>query len=496
MKPSGIGGQAVMEGVMMRNGDKYAVAIRKPDKEITVDIQNVGGVGSDSKWKKIPVLRGVISFWESLTMGMRTLTYSASFYEEEEEKSKFEQGLDKATNGHADSVVNGLTMLLSFVLAIGIFVVLPMIIANAIMSHFDVNQSLIALLEGILRIIIFILYIVAISAMKDIHRLFMYHGAEHKTINCIENGEELTVENVRRQSREHRRCGTSFLLFVMVVSVLLFMLIRVESIPLRLVLRILLIPVIAGISYEFIRFAGRSESVVALVLSRPGMWLQRLTTREPDDSMIEVAIASVDAVFDWKKFLNDAEIEEARIQIEKASGASKKPAAKRAAGKVAEGKAKEVKKSDKIEKSNKTNKANKVNKANKEVKSEISSAKAETSEKTKQENKPAEEPFVPMEIDISQFFDIKLPDEPAPKKKKVKAKKEEMPVSDAPEEVKPKAQDEIMMAFDSFFEYNGTKSVHEVSDENPDSYAEYEDTVKREALEREAEEASNTEEEV
>lgn len=315
MRYSGIGGQAVMEGVMMKNQDKYAVAVRKPDQEIIVETSVYEGVIKNKKIRNIPILRGVFSFIESLVLGMKTLTFSASFFEdEEEEKSKKSTGKKekrvlteeeraKKEKRQEDAMMGG-TVALSVVLAVAIFMILPYYI-SVFFQRFIASQTLIALLEGVIRLAIFIGYVAAISLMPDIKRVYMYHGAEHKCINCIEHGMDLTVENVRKSSRQHKRCGTSFLLIVMLISILFFMFIRVDNGLLRLLLRILLIPVIAGVSYEFIRLAGRSDNAVVNLISKPGLWLQKLTTREPDDSMIEVGIASVEAVFDWKAYVDE-----------------------------------------------------------------------------------------------------------------------------------------------------------------------------------------------
>ncbi len=304
MKYSGIGGQAVMEGVMMKNGDAYAVAVRKPDQEIVVEISNYSGVVQNKKIKKLPILRGVFSFVESLTLGLKSLTFSASFFEEEEEK-------DKEPDKKKEDFLMGLTVAASIVMAIGIFMILPYGISLLFRKYIS-SQWLIALLEGVLRLLIFLGYVAGISLMSDVKRVYMYHGAEHKCINCIEHGMDLTVENVRKSSRLHKRCGTSFLLIVMIVSILFFMLIRVDSPILRLGLRLVLIPVIAGVSYEFIRLAGRSDNGLVNLLSKPGLLLQKITTREPDDAMIEVGIASVEAVFDWKTYVDEINQTEGR----------------------------------------------------------------------------------------------------------------------------------------------------------------------------------------
>ena len=303
---SGVGGQAVLEGVMMKNKDRYAVAVRKPNGEIDVEISNYQGILEDSKVKKIPFVRGVFNFIDSLILGMKALNHSADFYEEEEEESKFDKALNKLTKGKGEEVLTTFVMLLSIVLAVGIFIVLPYFISAWLQERYSImNESIIAVIEGGLRIGIFILYVVAISAMKDIRRVYMYHGAEHKCINCIEHGLALNLKNAKRSSRLHKRCGTSFLFFVMFVSIILFFFIRVDNQLLKVLLRIALMPVVAGISFELIRLAGRTDNIIVRILSAPGMLIQRMTTKEPDDKMIEVAIASVEAVFDWKQYLKD-----------------------------------------------------------------------------------------------------------------------------------------------------------------------------------------------
>ena len=300
MKASGIGGQAVMEGVMMKNGDNYAVAVRKNDEEIVVEKREHVSLTKRVKFFGLPVIRGVIIFGESMFVGVKTLTYSARIYEEETEGEAAKQATVKDKT--KEDIVMAGTVVLSILIAVGLFMLLPFFAATLIKDVIK-SEFLQALIEGIIRVTLFVAYIAAISLMKDIKRVFMYHGAEHKSINCVENGLPLTVENVRAQSREHKRCGTSFMLYVMVLSVLFFMCIRVDNFWLRIVFRLLLIPVIAGLSYEFIRLAGRTTNPVITALSKPGLLLQKLTTREPDDSMIEVAITSVEAVFDWKEFL-------------------------------------------------------------------------------------------------------------------------------------------------------------------------------------------------
>ncbi len=302
---SGIGGQAVLEGVMMKNRDKYAVAVRKPNGEIDVEVEEYKGVCGDKKFAKLPFIRGVFAFIDSLILGMKVTTYSASFYEEEDEKpSKTEGKLEKLLGNKADDIMMTFTVILSVIIAVALFMLLPLFLSD-LLGKYIRNASVIAIIEGLIRILIFIAYIAGISLMKDIKRLYMYHGAEHKCINCIEKGRPLTIKDVKRSSRQHKRCGTSFLLFVVLVSVIVFFFIRVDNMALKLVLRIALVPVIAGISYEIIRLAGRSDNIVVRIISAPGLWMQKLTTKEPDEDMIEVAIASVEAVFDWKAYLKE-----------------------------------------------------------------------------------------------------------------------------------------------------------------------------------------------
>lgn len=309
MKYSGIGGQAVMEGVMMKNADRYAVAVRKPNHEIDIKVSDYKGTLKNEKLRNLPFVRGIVNFVESLILGMSTLMYSASFFEDEEDnKTKEQENLSEAEieklknkkKKQEDAMMGG-TVVLSIVLALGIFFAIPYLISALLGKVID-NEWILALLEGVIRLAIFIGYISLISLMPDIKRVFMYHGAEHKCINCIEHGLELNVENVRKSSKQHKRCGTSFLIIVMLISIVFFMFIRVDSGILKLVIRLLLIPVIAGVSYEFIRLAGRYENWFTNLFSKPGMWMQNMTTKEPDDEMIEVGIASVEAIFDWKKW--------------------------------------------------------------------------------------------------------------------------------------------------------------------------------------------------
>lgn len=297
MKSSNIGGQAVLEGIMMRNGGKYSVAVRKPDGEIAVEVKEYHNV---IPWKaplKIPFIRGIFNFVDSLVVGMKTLTYSASFYEEEEEQEMTEE--EAAKQDKKDSLFMTLTIAAAVVIAVALFMVLPYYLSRLV-EMYTSSRTVIIIFEGVIRLGIFLLYIFLISKMKDIKRTFMYHGAEHKCINCIEHGLELNVENVRKSSKQHKRCGTSFLFFVMIVSIIFCFFITAESQVMRVLLRILLLPLIAGVSYEIIRLAGRTDNVFINVLSQPGLWVQNMTTKEPDDDMIEVGIRAVEEVFDWR----------------------------------------------------------------------------------------------------------------------------------------------------------------------------------------------------
>ncbi len=287
---------------MMKNKDNYYVAIRTPEGDIDVAVEEYETFAPSKALTRIPFIRGVFNFIDSLILGIRTLNYSASFYEEETDTHKKDKILDRMFKDNSEKVLSTITVIISVAVAVGLFILLPYYLSQ-LLRKVIVSDTAVAILEGVLRVLIFVAYIVLISCMKDIRRVFMYHGAEHKCINCIESGRELTVENVRKSSREHKRCGTSFLFFVVLLSIILFMFIRVEDPVARIAIRLLLIPVIASLAYEIIRLAGRSNNIIVRILSAPGMWLQKLTTREPDDAMIEVGIAAVDAVFDWKEYL-------------------------------------------------------------------------------------------------------------------------------------------------------------------------------------------------
>lgn len=334
MKEVHIGGQAVLEGVMMKGPDSYALSVRKPDNEIAVTVTEYKSFGSKSVLFRIPIIRGVVNFIESLYIGMGTLMKSAEYddtdvIEEEKwakekleeaeelrkagktqkaekiekkvEKRKADLEKDKAKEGTSSELI--LTLIISLGFAIAVFMLLPTFVAGLLYKVTD-SSILVNLCEGVLRLAIFITYVWAISKMKEIKRTYMYHGAEHKTINCLEAGDELTPENVLKHTRFHRRCGTSFLFIVMFISIILFMFIRTKLLWLRILSRLLLIPVIAGLSYEVIRYAGSHENAFARALSQPGFWVQRLTTKEPDKDMCEVAIKSVEAVIDWREYIS------------------------------------------------------------------------------------------------------------------------------------------------------------------------------------------------
>lgn len=340
MKPSGVGGMAVMEGVMMKNKEEYAVAVRKPNNEIVIDKRIHKDFSDKVKLFKLPIFRGILAFVDSMVVGVKVLNYSASFFEEEEDTSKTKKGksksksesvetdfeieevtltsseadrkqeeeitlsTDKAKKEESTTLLMVFAVMISIALSVGLFMVLPVLLIQ-IVSKVVSSNIVLNLIEGIIRLAIFIGYVLLASLMTEIKRTFMYHGAEHKTINCLENGYELTVENVRKQSKQHKRCGTSFMLLVILISLVFFMFIPTGNLVVKILSRVLIVPFIAGISYEFIRLAGKSESKVVDFISKPGLWMQGLTTKEPDDSMIEVAIASVGAVFDWRLFLDD-----------------------------------------------------------------------------------------------------------------------------------------------------------------------------------------------
>ena len=304
---SGIGGQAVIEGIMMKNKEDYSVAVRKPDGSIDVIQGEYLSLTDKYPFFRLPFLRGILSFYDSMALGMKCLSHSASFYEDDEgsEPGKLEQLLDKLFGEKVEQVLSVLVMVFSFAMALFIFVALPTILLSFVKKFLPIESAL-AFLEGLLRILIFVLYIKLISRAKDIRRTFEYHGAEHKCINCVEHGLDLTVDNVMASSKEHKRCGTSFIVYVMMISIFLFMFLHFDSLYLKILSRLLLIPVIAGISYEVLRLVGMVDNPLTRLLFIPGMWMQGLTTKEPERDEVEVAIAAVERVFDWRAFQKKA----------------------------------------------------------------------------------------------------------------------------------------------------------------------------------------------
>lgn len=291
-----LGGQAVIEGVMMKGPDSYSVAVRKPDKKIEVKLHKYESFGDRHKFAKLPFIRGVVSFVESLVVGMKTLSYSSSFYDEDEVETKADRLFKDIFKEKAESVILGFTILLSVVVAVALFMLLPAAIAE-ILGKWISSHVLVAVIEGIIRLLIFLIYVVLISQMEDIKRVFMYHGAEHKTIFCYENDLELTVENVKKQCRFHPRCGTSFMAIMLIIGIFVGLFIP-HNIPslVRVGIKLLCIPIIMGIGYEAIKLAGRKNNLFVKIISAPGLWIQRITTKEPTDDMIECAIRSFKAV--------------------------------------------------------------------------------------------------------------------------------------------------------------------------------------------------------
>ena len=480
MKSSGIGGQAVLEGVMMKNKRNYAVAVRKPDGEIAVEKGESSSVIEKYKFLGVPVVRGVVSFVESLVLGVKMLTSSAAYFDDaEEQPGKFELWLRKKFGEKADKFIMGCTVFLSVVLAVAIFMLLPLLIVSFI-SEDVISYEWKTLIEGLLRVAIFLGYVFMISRLKDIKRVFMYHGAEHKTINCIEQGMAPTVQNVRECSRLHKRCGTSFLLFVMIISVIFFLLVRVKTLWLRFVVRILFVPVIAGVSYEFIKLAGSSESKVVAVLSKPGLWLQGLTTKEPDDDMIEVAVASVEAVFDWQAYLD----ENFGSKAKKTKKATKEKSVKAPVVTEAEPELAAAEAKKPVEKPmKKTAKKEVVAEEKVPVKKEEKVEKAKPEKTvTKKEEKEEKPPIQEVE-EVAAKFDWSFPstkkqepDEAEAKESRSRlaakvsaADKAEEAGKSAVKNTKPVGrveEDEILRALDKFFVFEGEGTVMERSGNN------------------------------
>lgn len=289
-----IGGQAVIEGVMMRGPLEAAVAVRKPNNEIVVDKKKVGSITQKLKFLKLPIFRGIVSFFESMILAMKALTYSAEFFDlEEQEPSKFDKWIEEKLGNKLQGVMIFISMVIAIAFSVFLFVLVPNLGAKLMFQN---DRLMYNLSEGIIRIGIFIGYIWLISRLKDIQRVFEYHGAEHKSIHCYEHGEELTVENVKKYTRLHPRCGTSFLLIVMVISILIFSFVWSDVFMMNVLYRILLLPLVAGISYEIIKIGGRSQNKCITWINAPGLWFQTFTTKEPDDSQIEVAIVALKSV--------------------------------------------------------------------------------------------------------------------------------------------------------------------------------------------------------
>lgn len=300
-----IGGQAVIEGIMMRGPKNSAIAVRKPDGEIIVEKKPINSFVAKYKINKIPFLRGVFSFVESLVEGTKALMFSAEFFDIEEDETKkkkeemTEEEIKKLEKKEKKSLNFAIysSVVIALIFSIGVFMILPTFLVGLARDYLGVDNNILTTsIEGVTRILLFLIYIILVSKMEDIKRVFQYHGAEHKTIFCYEAGEELTVENVKKQKRLHPRCGTSFLILVMIISIILFSFISWEDKVMRIVIRLLLLPVVAGISYEIIKFAGRHTGVFVRIISAPGMWLQKITTSEPDESQIEVAIEAMKGV--------------------------------------------------------------------------------------------------------------------------------------------------------------------------------------------------------
>lgn len=306
-----IGGQAVIEGVMMRGKSVYCMAVRNVNtKEISIEKDKVKSLGNKSKILKMPFIRGIASFIDSLVLGMKIIMKSATLSgidqeEESEKKSKLDIWLENKFGEKLTDYIIYFSVFISIILSVVIFMVLPVWISSFIAKFFSISLSGIGVIEGLVRILIFLGYILLISKMKDVQRLFKYHGAEHKTINCFESGDELTIENVKKHTRLHKRCGTSFLIIVMIVSMIVFMFLRTDNVTIRVLSRVILVPLIAGISYEIIKLVGRCDNIFVKIISAPGMALQKVTTKEPEDDMIETAILSLKGVLEEEGNCNE-----------------------------------------------------------------------------------------------------------------------------------------------------------------------------------------------
>ena len=499
MKSSGIGGQAVLEGVMMRNKDRYAVAVRKPDGSLALEQGECKSIKERYKILGIPFVRGVVNFIESLVLGTKMMTSSAAYFEEEEKPGKFELWLKKVFGDKADKVIMGFATMLGIVLALVLFAFLPLFLVSLIPEE-RLAYEWRAVLEGGIRLVIFIVYLALVACNKDIKRVFMYHGAEHKAINCIEHGMPLNVKNVRKSSKQHKRCGTSFLLFVIIFSIIFFIFFRVETFWLRLLIRLLFVPVLAGISYEFIRLAGSTDNKFVNILAKPGLWLQRLTTREPNDEMIKVAIAAVEAVFDWKAYLDE------NFNKKKSDDKLKKAADRRQEKRAEREKTEETKKVEIGNSADKSEKTKIEGKKPEETKAEVkkpeeTKAEAKKPEETKAEEKKPEEtkaeekktetapkaasvfPEDSLEAKFDRHFVADAPkpeEEISPEKAAQESRKNlvaKVSAADRAEEARKRAmaarefpeedeeeEDEVLRALDQYFVFDGEKTVMERSD--------------------------------
>lgn len=300
MRKTMIGGEALIEGIMMRSPEKIAAAVRRADGGITVEKRDYVSLAKRYKLLGLPIVRGVVSFGESLILGIKALMFSAQLadIEEDIEPSKIDMFLTKLMGDRIKDVAIGFSVITAVFLGVGLFILFPNYIAGFLnLSKVSAgNTILYNLVEGAVRILIFLAYIILISKLRDIERVFQYHGAEHKAIHCYENEEELTVANVKKYPIQHPRCGTSFLLIVMLVSILVFSFLGWPGLLMRIGSRLLFVPVVAGLSYEVIRYAGRSNLRVVKLINMPGLWLQRFTTREPDETQMEVAIEALKSV--------------------------------------------------------------------------------------------------------------------------------------------------------------------------------------------------------
>lgn len=295
-KKTTVGGQAVIEGVMMRGSKGLATAVRLPNGSIEVKKETSESLTKKNKFLGFPIIRGFVSLIESLVIGIKSLEYSASFFEDaEEEESKFDKWFDKIFKDKGNSVLMGISLVLSIGFSILLFFILPTALTSLVKKTITSNVLVLNIIEGIIRVIIFISYIFIVGKLEDIKRVYQYHGAEHKTIFCYESGIELTAENAKKFERLHPRCGTNFLFLVMVISIIIFSFTGWQSIGQRVISRVLLLPIVSGVTYEVIKWLGKSDSKISKIIAWPGLLLQKITTQEPDESMLEVAITSLKA---------------------------------------------------------------------------------------------------------------------------------------------------------------------------------------------------------